>query len=180
MTTAGQVLAQKKLHDVCTISPDATVFEAIKCMAEHNLGALIVTQNDGLVGVITERDYARKVILHGKASKTTLVREIMSDAVIYVTPDTPTEECMALIINKYIRHLPVLSDEKLVGIISIGDVVKATLGDREFLIDELVHYITDSPMISQRQRQWAQIGDGSGNIQGSGQSQSPGAFRALS
>jgi CBS domain-containing protein len=147
MDTAGQLLGQKKTQDVCTIGPDAMVYDAIKMLADHNLGALIVTEHDRLVGVFTERDYARKIILRGRSSRTTRVRDIMSDHVIYVTPDTTLDTCMALMINKYIRHLPVLEGDRLIGIVSMGDAVKACLGEREFVIDQLVHYITGSPLV---------------------------------
>src|SRR4051812_15387084 len=103
MLTVDQILAHKKTQDVCTIDPEATVFTAIKVLSDQNLGALIVIEHGKLVGVVTERDYARKVILMGRSSKTALVREIMSEKVIFVTPQTTIEECMALMINKYIR-----------------------------------------------------------------------------
>lgn len=147
MDTAGQLLAHKTSQDVCTISPDAWVFDAIKILADHNLGALIVTDRDRLVGVFTERDYARKIILKGRSSRTTKVRDIMSDRVIYVTLETPLEECMALMLNKYIRHLPVLAGDRLAGIVSMGDAIKACLGERQFMIDQLVHYITGSAVV---------------------------------
>lgn len=151
MVTVGQILAGKTTQDVCTISPDSSVLDAITVFAEHNLGALIVTEDGTLQGLITERDYARKVMLLGRSSKTTTVREIMSKKVIFVTETTTIDECMALMINKFIRHLPVLQGHQIVGVISIGDVVKANLGEKEFLIDELVRYITDSPMVMQGQ-----------------------------
>jgi CBS domain-containing protein len=152
MWTVGQILAGKKTQDVCTISPDATVYDAVSVLARHDLGALLVTKEARLVGVMTERDYARKVILKGRSSKTTLVREIMSAHVLYVTPAATIEDCMALMTNKYIRHLPVLEAKRLIGVVSMGDVVKALLGEKDFIIDELVRYITDSPMVSLAQR----------------------------
>lgn len=152
MLTVREILSHKRTQDVCTISPESTVFDAIKVFAEQNLGALIVTENRELVGLITERDYARSVILEGRSSKTTRVRDVMLAKVIYVTPDTTIEQCMAIMLGKYIRHLPVLEDGQLVGIVSMGDVVRAVLGEKEFQIDELVRYITDSPLTTQSQR----------------------------
>lgn len=154
MLTVDEILAEKTIHDVCTIAPDATVFDAIKVFAEQNLGALIVVEDGRLLGLVTERDYARKVILLGRSSRTTKVREIMSANVIYVAPHTTIEDCMAIMITKYIRHLPVVEGDRLVGIISQGDVVKAELGKKEFMITELVRYITDSPMVEQEQRRY--------------------------
>ncbi len=152
MLTVNELLAAKSSHEVCTIGPDATVFDAICVFADRNLGALIVTENERLVGLVTERDYARKIILKGRSSKDTRVRDIMSTKVLFVAPDTGVEECMALMTELYIRHLPVIEGDRLVGIVSIGDVVKAALGERTFLVNELVRYITDSPMTMQAQR----------------------------
>jgi CBS domain-containing protein len=152
MLTVGQILARKAGYDVCTIGPDATVFDAIRMLAEHNIGSLIVTKHEKLLGVITERDYARKVILQGRSSKTTAVCEVMTKDVVYTTPESTLEDCMALMITKFIRHLPVLEGGRIVGIVSIGDVVKAELSERELLISDLVSYVTDSPMTIQQQR----------------------------
>ena len=115
-------------------------------MAEKEIGAVLVLQNGEIEGIMSERDYARKVILQGKNSKDTLVKEIMSSKVLYVNTSLSTEECMALMINKRVRHLPVFENNQLVGIISIGDVVKAVIDEKEFVIDLLVHYITGTPI----------------------------------
>ena len=111
-------------------------------MANKNVGALLVLEEDSLVGVFSERDYARKVILKGKSSKDTPVRDIMSTKIVCVAPNQSTEECMSLMTEKRVRHLPVMDGENLIGIISIGDVVKAVIADREDVIEQLEHYIT--------------------------------------
>jgi CBS domain-containing protein len=144
--TVSQIL-QRKGNIVWSISPEASVFEALQLMAEKNLGAVLVMKNDRVVGIMSERDYARKIILHGKHSKDTLVKEIMSSQVIYVNISLSVEECMALMINKRIRHLPVIENGRLSGIISIGDVVDAVIDEKEFVIDQLVHYITGIPVL---------------------------------
>lgn len=148
MKTVREILLAKG-GQIYSVQPDTVVFEALKLMAEKGIGALLVMDETGnAVGVMSERDYARKVILVGKSSKETLVKEIMSSQVIYVEPERSPEECMALMINKRIRHLPVVRDTKLIGFISIGDVVKAVIDEKEFTIDQLVHYITDTPHLS--------------------------------
>ncbi len=126
---------------IFSIHPEASVYEALVLMAEKDIGALLVMEGTKLVGVFSERDYARKVILHGKSSKETLVREIMTPRVIYVRIDQTIEECMALMTEKHIRHLPVLDDQQVVGVISIGDVVKAIIAEQEFVIEQLGNYI---------------------------------------
>jgi CBS domain-containing protein len=146
MKTVSEIL-QRKGSVVWSISPEATVFDALQLMAEKNLGAVLVMKNDLVVGIMSERDYARKIILHGKHSKDTLVKEIMSSLVIYVNISLSVEECMALMINKRIRHLPVIENGRLSGIISIGDVVDAVIDEKEFVIDQLVHYITGAPLL---------------------------------
>ena len=143
MTTVRHVL-ETKGRNVWSVSPDATVYEALKVMADNNVGALVVLAGDQLKGVISERDYARKVILKGKFSRETPVSEIMSTDVVTVRPEQSIEECMALMTDKRIRHLPVLEGEKLSGVISIGDVVKAIISDKEFTIKQLENYITGS------------------------------------
>ncbi len=146
MKTVHEILLNKG-NQVWTISPDSTVYDALKLMSEKEIGAVLVCEGDSIKGIMSERDYARKIILQGKLSKETKISEIMSDKVIYVNPDMRTNECMALMINKKIRHLPVLENQKLAGLISIGDVVKAVIDEKEFLIDQLVNYITSTPSI---------------------------------
>ena len=135
-------LLETKSKEVWTIGPGDLVYDAIVKMATKQIGALVVTEGNKVAGIITERDYARKVILQNKSSKSTTVRSIMTERVIYVRPDQIIEECMALMTEKHIRHLPVLDEEKLVGIISIGDVVKVVISEKEFLIDQLTKYIS--------------------------------------
>ena len=126
-----------------TIAPDAPVLEAIKLMAEHRIGALLVMRGEQLLGVVSERDYARKVILQGKASKSTKVSEIMTGKVVYVTLNRTVEECMAIMTEKHFRHLPVLDDDhNVVGIVSIGDLIKEMISQQKFIIDQLENYIT--------------------------------------
>lgn len=137
----GLVLAEKG-YDVHSITPDASVFEALERMAEHNVGALIVVDRDDVVGILSERDYARKVILLGRASRDTLVREVMTSEVITVDPDTTVGQCMQLMTARRVRHLPVLEDGRLMGVISIGDVVKSIMADQAFEIEQLQGYIS--------------------------------------
>ena len=141
MQTVSQLL-QTKGNKVWSIGPEALVIDALKLMAEKEVGALLVIEADQVVGILSERDYARKVSLHGKSSKTTPVREIMTERVVYVRPEQTVADCMVLMTNKRIRHLPVLTDDKLVGVISIGDVVKAVISEQEFIIEQLENYIT--------------------------------------
>ena len=140
MKTVRQLL-QTKGHEVWSIDPEALVIEALKMMAEKGVGALIVLDAGRVVGILSERDYARKVSLLGKSSKTTPVREIMTEKVVFVRPEQTVEDCMALMTNKRIRHLPVLEDDGLLGVISIGDVVKEVISEQEFLIGQLENYI---------------------------------------
>jgi CBS domain-containing protein len=142
MKTTVEEILQQKGHDVWTISPKATVMDALKLMAEKHIGALVVVHDDQVVGIISERDYARKVILRGRSSINTHVKEIMTDKVYYVSPKTTAEECMILTTQQSIRHLPVLENGKLVGLISIGDVVKSIIGEQETEIRQLSEYIT--------------------------------------
>lgn len=142
MKTVNELLRTKG-GNVWSIGPDATVYEALAVMAEKDVGALLVLDKAGqLVGVLSERDYARKIVLKGKTSRETLVREIMTEKVLGVRPDQTIEECMALMTNKRIRHLPVLEEGRLAGVISIGDVVKAIISEQEFVIEQLENYIT--------------------------------------
>lgn len=142
MYTVKDILASKG-PEVWTVSPEATVFDALRILAEKNIGAVLVVDQGRITGIFSERDYARKVVLEGKTSHDTLVKEIMSTNVLYVTLDRSSEECMALMIDKRIRHLPVLENNELKGVVSIGDVVKGVLDDREFIIEQLEQYITN-------------------------------------
>src|SRR4029077_11130050 len=141
MKTVTDILRGKG-QAVLSIAPDAPVFAALGVMAEKNVGALLVVEGNRLVGILSERDYARKVILSGKSSKETPVREIMSSHVLYVRPQQTVEECMALMTDKRVRHLPVLDGETLIGVVSIGDVVKAIIAEQSFVIEQLQNYIT--------------------------------------
>jgi len=141
MRTVREIL-QSKGPVVWTISPEATVYEALKMMAEKDLGALLVTRGTEILGIISERDYARKVVLKGKFSRDVPVSEIMTSRVLYVGPSQTTDECMALMIDKRVRHLPVVENECLVGFISVGDVVKSVIDEKQLLITELENYIT--------------------------------------
>lgn len=141
MKTLKQLLADKN-QPLAVVAPGDTIFHALSIMAKHEVGAVLVLDGEQLVGILSERDYARKIILHGKTSKETLVREIMSDRVAYVTPSASIEECMALMTEKRFRHLPVLDDSgAVVGMISIGDMVKETICEQKFMIDQLERYI---------------------------------------
>jgi CBS domain-containing protein len=143
MKTVRQLL-QGKGYTVWSIAPDASVFEALQLMAEKNVGALPVLEAEYLVGMFSERDYARKVILKGKSSKETPVREIMTHKVIHVQPDQNIRDCMALMTDNRVRHLPVLEAGQLIGIVSIGDVVKAIISEQESVIEHLESYIMGS------------------------------------
>ena len=140
MTTVRHVLDQKG-HDVHVIHPDATVFDALRLMSERNIGALVVLEADKLVGIITERHYAREIVLKGRTSPRTLVRDIMSTKLVCARPDQSVEECMAQMTTKVVRYIPVLEHGRLAGIISIGDLVKSIIGDQKFIIEQLEHYI---------------------------------------
>ena len=133
---------KEKGRQVWSLSPEATVYDAIDQMAEKSCGALLVMEGDRLVGIVSERDYARKVILKGKLSKETSVREIMSFPVICVRPEFTVDQTMALMTDKRVRHLPVMVDQKVLGVISIGDVVRGIIDEKEFHIQQLTKYIT--------------------------------------
>ncbi|MGV3639194.1 MAG: CBS domain-containing protein [Adhaeribacter sp.] len=135
-------ILQTKGKVIISIEPQDTVYYALELMCEKNVGALLVLNEGRFAGLFTERDYARKVILKGKASKETLVGEIMTENVATVSPDTPIEECMQLMTRSYIRHLPVLEGQELMGLVSIGDLVKYIIDEQKFIIENLEHFIT--------------------------------------
>lgn len=141
MKTLGQLLRSRPRQPL-TVSPDDSVFTALQLMAEHDVGAILAMTGDHLDGIFSERDYARKIILLGKSSKETRVREIMTDKVLYATPEQTVDQAMAIMTEKHIRHLPVLDkNNKVIGIVSIGDLVKETISEQAFLIQQLEHYI---------------------------------------
>ena len=140
MTLVQDLLGGKRRTPV-VVGPDDMVFAAIRIMAEQNIGAVFVVEGERLIGVISERDYARKIILQDRFSRDTPVRDIMTTKVLYVTPQQTLEECMALMTVKRIRHLPVVVDDELVGVVSIGDVVKAMIAEKEFEVEQLTKYI---------------------------------------
>jgi CBS domain-containing protein len=141
MKAVAQILKAKPDQSVYTIGPDASVYDAMQVMADKGIGALLVTEGEKIIGILSERDYARKVALMGRSSKDTPVREIMSSSVMYVRPDQTNEECMALMTESRVRHLPVLDRGRLVGLISIGDLVKDIISEQQFIIEQLEHYI---------------------------------------
>jgi CBS domain-containing protein len=140
----GQVrnILESKSREIYSISPETIVYKALEIMHDKNVSSLVVMENDKLVGIFTERDYARKVILQGRASKETQIREIMTGELFTVTPDASIEVCMRLMTDKHFRHLPVVKGGKLEGIISIGDVVKYIIEEQKFIIENLEQYIT--------------------------------------
>jgi len=140
MITVRDIL-NRKGREVWSIHPDESVYRALEMMSEHGIGALLVTENDQLVGVLSERDYARKIILKGRASRDTTVRDIMTEDVCCIGPQARIEECMQMMTNMKLRHLPVVDGERLDGVISIGDVVNATINHQEFIIEQLEHFI---------------------------------------
>lgn len=141
MTTVAQILNSKPDKTIYTTTPAASVFDAVKLMAEKSIGALVVMQGETVVGLITERDYARKIVLMARSSKETPVRDIMTSPVMYVRPDQTSEECMVLMTENRVRHLPVMDKDKLIGLISIGDLVKDVISEQKFIIQQLEHYI---------------------------------------
>ncbi len=144
MTTVRQIL-QTKGNQVWTISPECSVLDALKLMAEKNVGALLVTDQGKLVGIISERDYARKVVLHGRSSRGSAVKEILSGEVISVTPSHTGEDCLRLMTEIRIRHLPVLNGDEIVGVVSIGDLVNWIISAQNSTIQQLQTYITGYP-----------------------------------
>ena len=140
MTTVRQLL-ETKGTDVVSVAPESNVLDALKLMAEREIGAVLVLEGSRLIGIMSERDYARKVILKGKSSQDTRVREIMTERVVYARPEQTVPECMALMTSKRVRHLPVLEGERLIGVLSIGDLVKETISEQEYTIRQLENYI---------------------------------------
>jgi CBS domain-containing protein len=137
-------ILRTKSNIILSVTPDTIVYDAIELMCDKNVSAVVVMENEKLAGIFTERDYARKLILQGKASKETLIGEVMTVDLVTVTPSTLVEDCMRLMTGKFIRHLPVLEGNKLVGIISIGDVVKSVIEDQKFIIENMEHFISGS------------------------------------
>ena len=135
-------ILSKKGNLIYSVTPDTTVFKALEVMSEKNVNALLVMEDDKLAGIFTEKDYARKVVLKGKTSKSMLIMELMTTNIITVRPETSIDECMQLMTNKFIRHLPVTEYNNVIGIISIGDVVKYIIDEQKFIIENLEHYIT--------------------------------------
>jgi CBS domain-containing protein len=142
MKKVAQILQSKSDPTIHTIVPSASIFDALKLMAEKNIGALLIMEGETIVGMLSERDYARKVVLMGRSSKETPVRDVMTRPVMYVGPQQSTEECMALMTEKRLRHLPVLDHGKLIGLISIGDLVKDIISEQNFFIEQLQCYIS--------------------------------------
>lgn len=138
-------IINNKGADVHTIAAEATVLEALLMLAHYNIGALVVVDTDRVLGIFSERDYVRKIELNGLSSKNTLVKDVMTSHVLFVTKETSVSECMAIMTEKHIRHLPVLENEKLIGFISIGDVVKSSMVEKDFTIEQLEHYICGGP-----------------------------------
>ncbi|MGH9458805.1 MAG: CBS domain-containing protein [Thermoanaerobaculia bacterium] len=140
MKTVKEIL-EAKGSDVWTVGPEAPVLEAVRRMAEKEIGALLVQKEGRVVGIISERDYARKIALLGKSSQTTPVSEIMTPEVITVRPTQTVEDCMAIMTQERIRHLPVVDGDRLIGVLSIGDLVKAVIAEQQYVIEQLEHYI---------------------------------------
>lgn len=142
MKTAACILKSKADQTIHAITPEASVLDAVKLMADKDIGALLVMAGTKLAGIITERDYARKIALMSRSSKETRVREIMTSEVLYVRPERSSDECMALMTENRVRHLPVMDGPKLLGVISIGDLVKDIISEQKFIIEQLEHYIS--------------------------------------
>ena len=148
MAKTARDILRSKGSDIWSVPPEATVYEALRLMADKNIGAVLVMEGDRLLGIFSERDYARKVDLLGKRAADTPVQTIMTERVVCVRPDETIEECMALMTDKRVRHLPVVEDERVVGLVSIGDVVKAIISEQEFIIEQLENYITGAHLLS--------------------------------
>lgn len=141
MKLVKQILDSKG-NDIWSLRPDNSVLDAVKLMAEKEVGALLIMEGARLVGIVSERDYARKVILKGRSSEDTRVADIMTANVLYVHPDETVDDCMALMTEKRIRHLPIVEKEQVIGVLSLGDLVKAVIAEQKFMIDQLEHYIS--------------------------------------
>jgi len=141
MKAIKEILSTKG-HEIWSVEPDNTVFDAVRLMAEKRVGALLVMDGERLVGIVTERDYARKTVLENRSSRDSPVKEIMTKRVLCVTPERSLDECMALMTDKRARHLPVVENKRVVGMISIGDLVKAMISEQQILIEQLQHYIS--------------------------------------
>jgi len=141
MTTVRNIL-QSKGPEIWSVEPETPVMAALKIMDEKNIGALVVARGGSVLGILSERDYARKLVLKGRSSSDSTVQDLMTSSVITVTPEQSMDQCMDLMTSKRIRHLPVVEDDKLIGLISIGDVVKAVISEKEFLVKQLENYIT--------------------------------------
>ncbi|NML14798.1 CBS domain-containing protein [Azohydromonas caseinilytica] len=142
MTTALEIFKSKPSQEVISVGPHTTVFETVKLMADKNIGAVLVMEGDAVVGIFSERDYARKIVLQERASQSTPVNQVMTPNVMFAGPHQTAEECMAVMTQNRLRHLPVMENGKLLGLISIGDLVKHIISDQQFLIEQLEHYIT--------------------------------------
>lgn len=142
MKSVANILKSKEDTAVYSIAPTASVLDALKLMADKNIGSLLVMEGAAIVGIVTERDYARKVALMGRTSAQTPVREVMTSAVMFVRPEQTSEQCMALMTENRLRHLPVLNDGKLLGVISIGDLVKDIISEQKFIIEQFERYVT--------------------------------------
>ena len=142
MTAVAKILQSKPDATVYTIAPSASVLDALTLMADKGIGALLATEGETIVGIFTERDYARKIALMGRTSAVTQVKDVMTSAVLFVRPDQSSEQCMQLMSSNRLRHLPVLDNGKLVGMISIGDLVKDIISEQKFIIEQLEQYIT--------------------------------------
>lgn len=141
MKTVRQLLNEKKRPGIFSVAPNATVYQALQLMAEKDIGAVLVVEQDKLVGIFSERDYARKVVLQGKTSAGTPIADIMTRKVVYVRPEQTIEDCMAIMGDKRIRHLPVMENDALIGVLSVTDLVRETIAEKEFLIQQLENYI---------------------------------------
>ncbi len=142
MTTVAEIIKSKPEAKVFSVTPSDTVLSALRLMAEKRIGALLVMEGERIAGIFTERDYARKVVLLGRASIDTPVREVMTSAVRFVHPSNSAEQCMAVMTENRLRHLPVLDEERVVGLVSIGDLVKSVISEQQFIITEMERYIT--------------------------------------